>query len=384
MSTSKMYPIKEGIKNIDSIDLEKIKRLALWVKGKKQYPVMAELYPTQRCNLRCVYCWQRNEENKEKIKELKTADWINIIRELGKAGTKRALITGGEPLCRDDISTILEALKKEGIEGHLVTNGTLFDKGLIQLLVNLKWDSVAFSLDSADPEINDSLRGKDSFKKVIKAIGMFNKAKNGKSSKPLLSINTTLTDKNYKRLPDLVKLAKKLNLAYISILPLVAYHEQGQKLLIGKQSKRCLDKSLKEAYNLADGYGIANSINDIIEKDLIQKSHDMDTVLKDEYCDKNTGFNPVCFHPFVLLTVKEDGSVSPCPVSGIKGERFEKNKNLDSLWFGETFTRFREAMLNHNTPSCCSICCIPKVLETKELERQVKSFLEQEERWKKE
>lgn len=363
------------LENADSINLEKIKRLVSWANGKKQYPIVAELYPTQKCNLKCIYCWQRNMGQTEKSgEELEPEDWIRIIKELGKSEVKRALITGGEPLCRADASEIFKQIKKEGIEGHLVTNGTLFDKKLIKLLIEIGWDSVAFSLDSADEEINDSLRGKGSFKRIIHAIQVFNTLKKNKFSKPILSINTTLTSRNYKGLPELVELANKLGLIYISILPLVAYHEAGKNLLIGKNESEQLQKCLAKANKLAEEYGIQNSIKDVMDKELTQKAHNMDLILKTN-SDIIKGFNPVCFHPFILLTIKEDGTISPCPVSGIKGEKFEKNKSLDSLWFGKTFTNFREAMLKHELPNCCSICCIPKVLETKELERQMKNFL---------
>lgn len=373
-----------NFENADPINLEKIKRLVSWANGKKQYPIVAELYPTQKCNLKCIYCWQRNMGQTEKRgEELEPEDWIRIIKELGKSEVKRALITGGEPLCRADASEIFKQIKKEGIEGHLVTNGTLFDKKLIKLLIEIGWDSVAFSLDSADEEINDSLRGKGSFKNITNTIKVFNALKKDKFSKPALSINTTLTSKNYKGLPDLVKLANSLGLIYISILPLVAYHEEGKKLLIGKNESEQLQKCLAKANQLAEDYRIPNSIKDVIEQELTQKAHNMDTVLKHD-TDSIKGFNPICFHPFILLTIKEDGTISPCPVSGIKGEKFEKNKNLDSLWFGKTFTEFREAMLKHEFPPCCSICCIPKVLETKYLESQVKNFLENGEKWKSE
>jgi len=358
--------------NADPINLEKVKRLVNWTNGKKQYPVVIEIYPTQKCNLKCVYCWQRNMDGMEK--ELEPEDWIRIIKELGKAKVKRALITGGEPLCRIDAPEIFKQIKKEGIEGHLVTNGTLFNEKLIKLLVEINWDSVAFSLDSADENINDSLRGKGSFRKIIQTIKIFNALKKDKFSKPALSINVTLTNKNYKSLPELVELANSLGLIYISILPLVAYHEEGKKLLIEKNESEQLKKCLAKANKLAEDYEIPNSIKDVMEQELTQKAHNMGSVLKTN-TEPIKGFNPICFHPFILLTIKEDGTISPCPVSGIKGEKFEKNKSLDSLWFGKTFTNFREAMLKHELPNCCSICCIPKVLETKRLESQIKDFI---------
>jgi len=38
-----------------------IRRLAKWARGKPQAPVLIDLEPVAACNLKCRFCWQRDD-----------------------------------------------------------------------------------------------------------------------------------------------------------------------------------------------------------------------------------------------------------------------------------------------------------------------------------
>lgn len=357
------------------IRLEQAKRLVLWANNKKQYPENVEISITNKCNLQCRYCWQRNYLHKSK--ELETENSIRIIKKLGKAKVNRISITGGEPLCRRDIGFILKTIKKEGIDGHLLTNGTLFDEEIVKLIIGIGWDLVVISLDSHKAKVNDMLRGEGSFKKIIENIKLFNKLKSDKESKPHLMLSVTITKKNYKHIPKIVKLAKELGIKELSVLPIIAYHKTGSELRVDVKKEKVLHKYLTKAYELSKEYNIKSTIKELIDKKIVEKSHNMDTILKEDR-KINLKFNPACFHPFLTLIIKEDGTISPCSISGIRGEKFEKNKSLNSLWFGRTFTSFRHSLLKNKIPPCCSICCGQKIIDMKYLPKKIIGLLEKE------
>jgi GTP 3',8-cyclase len=109
---------------------------------------------TDKCNLRCIYCmpegglpWLRRDEilSYEEIAE--------IVRAAASAGVRAIRLTGGEPLVRRDLSTLVRALAEiPGIDDiALSTNGLLLEEQLDDL-VAAGLRRVNFSLDTLRPD----------------------------------------------------------------------------------------------------------------------------------------------------------------------------------------------------------------------------------------
>src|SRR5919205_2596207 len=62
-------------------------------------PIVAELFLTDNCNLRCISCacWRETTRN-----ELSTAEWQNVLRQLARLPIHKVNFTGGEALIRRD------------------------------------------------------------------------------------------------------------------------------------------------------------------------------------------------------------------------------------------------------------------------------------------
>lgn len=124
-------------------------------KNAKKFDLsLAYLHVTQKCNLNCSYCYNKQNLNNSKV-ELTTEQWIETIDKLASNGVSSFIITGGEPLIRKDLIDILKHINKLGLKASLLTNGTLLNKNhdILELL-----DTVTVSLDSIDNSINDSNR----------------------------------------------------------------------------------------------------------------------------------------------------------------------------------------------------------------------------------
>lgn len=131
---------------------------------KKRMPIIANLLLTNRCNLRCFYCYV--DVFHRRMQDLKTDKILNIIDILYKNGTKVIVLLGGEPLLRNDIGTIVEYINKKGIICELITNGYMVKRWISALR---SVDSVCVSLDG-DETSNDLNRGIGSFKVAMDAI----------------------------------------------------------------------------------------------------------------------------------------------------------------------------------------------------------------------
>ena len=110
---------------------------------------------TDRCNYRCVYC--RNGEDEVKPSELPLADYARMVRVFASLGIEKVRLTGGEPLLRRGLVELVSELSRlrtpEGrpIELALTTNGHLLAP-LAKPLRAAGLDRVTVSMDALEPE----------------------------------------------------------------------------------------------------------------------------------------------------------------------------------------------------------------------------------------
>ena len=127
---------------------------------------------TDRCNLRCVYCRPHGDcDFIEQENVLKSDEIHRIVRLFADCGVDRVRLTGGEPLMRKDITSLVARLAAtEGInELTLTTNGVL----LHQMADELKaagLDRINVSIDSLEASSYKKITGYDFSSKVVRGI----------------------------------------------------------------------------------------------------------------------------------------------------------------------------------------------------------------------
>lgn len=114
----------------------------------------AYIHMTQRCNLRCTYCY--NRKNWKKRDELSTEQWLRIIDKLKKVGVCNFIFTGGETLIRKDLLEVIEYTKCDGNEVQVLTNGTLLDTQPKKFYEQI--DALVVSMDALDEKKNNENR----------------------------------------------------------------------------------------------------------------------------------------------------------------------------------------------------------------------------------
>ena len=109
---------------------------SLWNKMRsKRTLVSVDFEITARCNNNCRHCYI-NLPARDKLaedKELSYEEIKEIGNEAVSLGALWCLITGGEPLLRDDFFDIYLYLKKKGLLVSVFTNGTLITEEHVQL-----------------------------------------------------------------------------------------------------------------------------------------------------------------------------------------------------------------------------------------------------------
>lgn len=122
---------------------------------------------TLACCFSCKYCGSTGGRAREN--ELSTEECLDVVHQLADLGCKRVSLIGGEVFMRRDWKKIVHELTNCGIRTAIITNGFLFNDGILDDIKEVNVESVAVSLDSIE-EVHDTYRQKGSYERAIKAI----------------------------------------------------------------------------------------------------------------------------------------------------------------------------------------------------------------------
>ena len=270
---------------------------------------------TERCNLRCTHCYQTGVRNEElSLEEIRA-----VLDEVGD--TLRAWseaydisfapsfnITGGEPMLRQDIFEIIEAIGRRGFDTYLLSNGTLITRETATALAGLGVKGVQVSMEGAE-EIHESIRGKGSFASSVKGI------RNLLDAGLNVTVNATLSEINAGDFMRLVELSVSLGVQRLGFSRLVP---SGRGL--GLLDKMIGSEKIRETY----------------EKILSLRPQGLEIVTGDPVasqmnCRSADGAVPTggCAAGISGLTFLPDGTIVPCrrlfvPIGNVREDRIRE------------------------------------------------------------
>jgi radical SAM protein with 4Fe4S-binding SPASM domain len=142
-------------------------------------PLTLQWHVTERCNLRCAHCYQESyvrpelptDSLRQVLGEFKDLLSLWKKRHSLQSSRGRVTVTGGEPLVRDDLFDLLEALAAERVDLDfaILTNGSLIDDDTTRRLADLGPSFVQVSLEGGRTT-NDRIRGPGTFDRVVAAM----------------------------------------------------------------------------------------------------------------------------------------------------------------------------------------------------------------------
>ncbi|MEO0190469.1 MAG: radical SAM protein [candidate division WOR-3 bacterium] len=133
---------------------------------------------TNRCNYRCLHCYNRSGENLIIGNELNDKEVLAFIKDIADLKPFNVCFCGGEPMLREELiykgANILAA---KGVNVSMVTNGSLITPEKAKKLLKEGVNRVQVSVDGASPESHEKLRPhKGAFESAINAIMYFKEA----------------------------------------------------------------------------------------------------------------------------------------------------------------------------------------------------------------
>jgi radical SAM protein with 4Fe4S-binding SPASM domain len=159
---------------------------------------------TLRCNLRCPHCYIDAGEDLQEG-ELSTAEGRDLIDQIVEAGRPILVLSGGEPLLREDVYELARYATDRGLRVVMGSNGTLITDAVAQRLRSSGIRAVAVSIDSPVPEHHDAFRGlPGAWDRAVQGIRACARQGIG------IQVNTTVTPSNVQEIEGIFSLAGDL------------------------------------------------------------------------------------------------------------------------------------------------------------------------------
>jgi cyclic pyranopterin phosphate synthase len=189
---------------------------------------------TDRCNFRCFYCLPNGEPPLARKETILTFEEIVEISEIFVSlGIEKIRLTGGEPLLRKDVESLVEKIAELKNPKSEINNPRLKDLALTtngfsleRRAENLKkagLDRVTISLDSLKQENFQKITGVDKLAEVLAAIDAAKSA----GLEPLRINAVVVRGWNDDEIVDLAAFAREsaLSMRFIEYMPLDSAHE---------------------------------------------------------------------------------------------------------------------------------------------------------------
>lgn len=200
---------------------------------------------TRACALACRHC-RAEASPYRNPRELTTTEAFALVDAVTECGKPLFVLTGGDPLMRDDIYKIVEYGTTKGLRVAVSPSATgRLTQNALDRLAQAGCRRISLSIDAPDAQAHDAFRGvRGSYKRTIEGIAMAQRAG------IQVQINTTISRFNHARIEEMGELMKPLGIALWSVFFLVP---------VGRaQQSECLDARETEAafgklYRVATG-----------------------------------------------------------------------------------------------------------------------------------
>jgi PqqA peptide cyclase len=285
----------------------------------RPYTLIAEL--TYKCPLRCVYC-SNPLDYAGHDREMDTETWRRVFREAEGLGVVQVNLTGGEPLVRSDLESLIEEARRLDLYTNLITSGIPLTRERLARFRQLGLDNVQVSVQDVAAPASDRIAGLRSFDRKLEV------ARWVKELGFPLTLNTVLHRDNLDRIEEVVALAESLA---VDRLELANTQYLGWALLNRRAllpTRAQLDRARKAAAEA---------------RERLKGRMEVLFVLPDYYSE----FPKACMDGWGrrFLLVSPDGLALPCHVAHtLPGVTFDnvRARPLEEIWRDSPgFNRFR-------------------------------------------
>ena len=200
---------------------------------------------TDRCNFRCFYCLPHGEPPIAPKEQMLSYEEIEYVCDIFVAlGIEKIRLTGGEPMLRRDIETIirkLARLKSSGLQDLALTTNGYYLPDRARSLKEAGLDRVTISLDSLKRDVFKRMTGVDVLDKVLAGIAAAKQAQ----LEPIKINAVIVRGHNEDEVADFAAFAREhdVKMRFIEFMPLDSGHEWSRKDVVsGKEIRERINE----------------------------------------------------------------------------------------------------------------------------------------------
>ncbi len=186
---------------------------------------------TGRCNLNCIHC-RASAGLESHDTDFSTEEAKALIDDIAEVSTPVLVLSGGEPLLREDLFEIARYGTDKGFRMCVATNGTLVTDGVVGKMKDAGVKICSLSLDGSTAAVHDDFRKQPgAFEATLRAAETFRR--NGMQ----FIVNSSFTNRNRHDIPAVCRLAKSIG-AHAWYMFMIVPTGRGQEILselIGKE-----------------------------------------------------------------------------------------------------------------------------------------------------
>lgn len=282
-------------------------------------PIQIAFDITNKCNYRCLHCYNRSGENPQMEDELTDDEVIFLIKDIAELKPRNICFCGGEPLLRKNI--ILECakiLRSNNIIISVVSNGSLMTKATAEELISSGVTRIQISLDGSRPESVYNLRlNKKAFDYAVNALKNVKEA--GCND---ISVSFIPTIFNRNEFEETYKICREIGVRDFRFQPL---------MILGRAQK----KTEKIMANPIHYRELVRKMHDIKNSDINSKTQ----LEWGDPIDHLMRFSTLLEHCVILSNIHANGDLAASPylpivVGNVKKHKFSEywNSGLPRIW----------------------------------------------------
>ena len=320
-------------------------------------PVCLYLETTNRCNLLCTTC-PRTYEQLEPEADMPWSLFTSLIDQYPNIA--RVVLHGiGEPMLVKDLAQRVKYLKDRNIYVLFNTNGTLLTKANGRALIEAGLDELRVSLDAAEAEVFQMVRGKDFFDKIVANVKNFTCLQRELNApKPRVSLWLTGLRETVDQLPNFVRLAHSIGVTEVYLQRLVFFEDPMSESSLARAESALFEHTtereealIHEAESIAKQLGVMFSASGAVDPG--------------ESIKMQRSASPwsLCRRPWSLMYITANGRVLPCCIAPFSMKGYSSftlgdatQSSLRDIWNGSEYQRFREGLLTSAPPPACANC----------------------------
>lgn len=280
---------------------------------------------TRRCNLKCVHCRSSSELEAKEHPDFDFDEAKRILDDIAAYAQPVVVLSGGEPLLRDDVFEIAAYGTAKGLRMCLATNGTLVTEEICRRLKESGIRMVSLSLDGADAAVHDNFRNQPgAFAGTINAARLFRE-----HEIPFL-VNSSFTKRNQAEIPKVYRLAKELG-AKAWYMFMIVPTGRGEDIMGELISPEEYEELLAWHYEMEkdeDELLVRPTCAPHYYRLVLQKAKEGGEKFKRRTLQFSTGGAKGCLAGQLISLIDVDGNVLPCsyfplPAGNLKQQSFK-------------------------------------------------------------